>query len=100
MNPAALLVVLLPLATVLLALLVDPDPAPSPAAAPPETQPVTTAVVVCPSSEQEGSSAAVASLTGESGSVDASVGGDDEVPVRARRRPSRPRSPPAPAGSR
>ncbi len=73
--------VLLPLATVLLALLVDPDPASSPAAAPPETQPVTTAVVVCPSSAQEGSSAAVASLTGESGSVDAAVGGEDDVPV-------------------
>ncbi len=79
-NPGALLVVLLPLATVLLALLVDPDPASSPAAAPPQTRPVTTAVVVCPSSDGPGS-AAVASLTGESGSVDAAVGGEDDVAV-------------------
>ena len=48
-SPAALLLVLLPLAAVLLALLVDPDAAPTRAAAPPRTERVTTATVVCPS---------------------------------------------------
>ncbi len=80
-RPAAFLVVLLPLATVLLALLVDPEPAPDPATAAPETRPVTTATVMCPSSEQTDSPAAVASLAGESGSVDAAVAGADPTSV-------------------
>jgi len=78
-RPLAALVVLLPAAVVLLALLVDPDPASVPAAQPPTTQPVTSAVVVCPSGPA--GSAVAGSLTGESGSVDASVGGDDAEPV-------------------